>query len=71
LKGSETQFREITSAYEVLGNIKLRRLYDKGFLPPGVSSVHDVDSSVFSEAEKQTSNRPFYEVCVFWCMAAV
>lgn len=33
-QGSETaaiKFREITQAYEVLGNFRLRRLYDKGF----------------------------------------
>lgn len=32
-EGSEAaakQFRDITSAYEVLGNVKMRRLYDKG-----------------------------------------
>lgn len=32
-EGSEEaakQFRDITAAYEVLGNAKLRRLYDKG-----------------------------------------
>lgn len=32
-EGSETaatQFRDITSAYEVLGNVKMRRMYDKG-----------------------------------------
>lgn len=25
------KFRDITAAYEILGNYKLRRLYDKGF----------------------------------------
>ena len=27
------KFRQITAAYEVLGNIKLRKMYDKGLLP--------------------------------------
>lgn len=34
-QGSESaaiKFREITQAYEVLGNFRLRRLYDKGVL---------------------------------------
>lgn len=30
--GSEEKFREITTAYEVLGNPRLRRLYDRGLL---------------------------------------
>lgn len=29
------KFREITEAYEVLGNYRLRKLYDKGILHPG------------------------------------
>ncbi|CAG7717089.1 unnamed protein product [Allacma fusca] len=31
-EGSESRFREITAAYEVLGNVKLRRLYDQGVI---------------------------------------
>ncbi|XP_065172735.1 dnaJ homolog subfamily C member 30, mitochondrial-like, partial [Atheta coriaria] len=29
------KFREVTAAYEVLGNVKLRRLYDKGMMHVG------------------------------------
>ena len=38
------KFRQVTAAYEVLGNLKLRKLYDKGFLSgPGVH-IHSTDS---------------------------
>ncbi|OXA52805.1 dnaJ homolog subfamily B member 9 [Folsomia candida] len=36
-KGDDTKFREISTAYEVLGNLKLRKMYDKGYLPVGTS----------------------------------
>ncbi|KAF7271740.1 hypothetical protein GWI33_015418 [Rhynchophorus ferrugineus] len=31
-KENEQKFREITAAYEVLGNVRARKLYDKGFM---------------------------------------
>ncbi|XP_076256303.1 dnaJ homolog subfamily C member 30, mitochondrial-like isoform X2 [Rhynchophorus ferrugineus] len=31
-KENEQKFREITAAYEVLGNVRARKLYDKGFI---------------------------------------
>jgi len=39
--GNEAKFREINTAYEVLGNLKLRRLYDKGYLPVGAAAFAD------------------------------
>jgi len=35
VQGETEKFREITAAYEVLGNLKLRRLYDRGALQLG------------------------------------
>lgn len=35
-----TKFRQITAAYEVLGNLKLRRMYDKGLLPRDGVTFH-------------------------------
>ncbi|CAL4078382.1 unnamed protein product [Meganyctiphanes norvegica] len=46
------KFREISEAYEVLGNITKRRMYDKGLINIGVSS---------SPAEAEEYSKRFYE----------
>lgn len=61
-KGSESaakKFREITQAYEVLGNYRLRRLYDKGIVhtagPQHAQDVRDVGQDLeFEEDDAQT-----------------
>ncbi|XP_049767255.1 dnaJ homolog subfamily C member 30, mitochondrial [Schistocerca cancellata] len=56
-KGSEEasqKFRDITTAYEVLGNLKLRKLYDKGILHtagPQYASAGTVDVADDPEAK--------------------
>jgi DnaJ family protein C protein 30 len=59
-KGSEEaaqQFRAITEAYEVLGNLRLRKLYDKGIL-------HTADQKFAQHTEETTqtdTEARFYE----------
>jgi len=48
-KGSEAaakKFREITAAYEVLGNHQLRKMYDKGILTDTTGVVHETKNPV-------------------------
>lgn len=40
--GSHDKFRDITNAYEVLGNPKLRKLYDRGLIFEKQSTAEDV-----------------------------
>ncbi|XP_071448129.1 uncharacterized protein [Hetaerina americana] len=41
---ASSTFRDITTAYEVLGNYKLRKLYDRGLLhTPGVEATDDYE----------------------------
>jgi len=54
--GSEEKFRGITSAYEVLGNPRLRRMYDKGLLS---SNGDELDASVHYPTE---STEPLKEM---------
>ncbi|KAK4878293.1 hypothetical protein RN001_010799 [Aquatica leii] len=50
---SVQKFRDITEAYEVLGNARLRKLYDKGVT--GVSgSTEDVTHKFYKSREKRT-----------------
>lgn len=65
-KGCESaakKFREITQAYEVLGNYRLRRLYDKGIVHTAGSQyaqdVRDVGEDV--EYEEEDSQTKFYK----------
>ena len=54
-KGSEEaaeKFRAITEAYEVLGNLRLRRLYDKGILhTAGAQFAHNAEETTQSDSE--------------------
>ncbi|KAB0791758.1 hypothetical protein PPYR_03558 [Photinus pyralis] len=47
------KFRDITEAYEVLGNVRLRRLYDKG-----VSDVGDLSLNKFYKSREKRSRPP-------------
>lgn len=65
-EGSETaakKFREITQAYEVLGNYRLRRLYDKGIVhtagPQYAQDIHDVKEDI--EVEEDDAQTKFYK----------
>ncbi|PSN44396.1 hypothetical protein C0J52_05741 [Blattella germanica] len=69
-KGSEQAaqiFRDITEAYEVLGNLKLRKLYDKGILhtagpqfaqQPEDMEMEDDTQSKFYKSRAQRSKAP-------------
>uniref|UniRef100_A0A8D8U384 DnaJ homolog subfamily C member 30 n=1 Tax=Cacopsylla melanoneura TaxID=428564 RepID=A0A8D8U384_9HEMI len=48
------RFREITAAYEVLGNIRTRKLYDRGL--SNVESVYESPSSTVDEPYSTTDN---------------
>lgn len=56
-KGSEDaaeKFRAITEAYEVLGNLRLRRLYDKGILhTAGAQFAHNAEETTQSDFESK------------------
>lgn len=59
---SAVKFRQISTAYEILGNLKLRKMYDKGLLPRDGSLSHGVDV-VYEESEtkspfKKTRSQP-------------
>lgn len=65
-EGSESaakKFREITQAYEVLGNYRLRRLYDKGIVQTGgaqyAQDIRDVQEEV--EIEEDDAQTKFYK----------
>jgi len=49
--GFEERFREITTAYEVLGNPRLRRMYDRGLLS---NEGDEVDASVHYPTESSS-----------------
>lgn len=65
-EGSETaakKFREITQAYEVLGNYRLRRLYDKGIVhtagPQYAQDIRDVQEDL--EVQEDDAQTKFYK----------
>ncbi|XP_075145884.1 dnaJ homolog subfamily C member 30, mitochondrial-like [Haematobia irritans] len=65
-QGSESaavKFREITQAYEVLGNYKLRRLYDKGIIHTAGSQYADMsqDSATKEEEVEEDPSTKFYK----------
>jgi len=70
-EGNPERFREITTAYEILGNLKLRQMYDKGLLPsaPGFSAIPKPDPVTNKpdppkhpiDKDKARANQHFYE----------
>ena len=57
------KFRQITAAYEVLGNIKLRKMYDRGLLPRESTFYPDTTGEDFEEKKpsspyKRTRSQP-------------
>lgn len=53
------KFRDITDAYEILGNYKLRRLYDKGIIHTAGAQYKDVEETV--EEVKDDAQTRFYK----------
>ncbi|ODN05538.1 DnaJ subfamily C member 30 [Orchesella cincta] len=49
-EGSQERFREITSAYEVLGNPRLRKMYDRGLISDSNKSIY-TDSHAATESD--------------------
>lgn len=54
-----SKFREITEAYEVLGNYKLRKLYDKGILHTAGKHYHT--ETVYEAQEEDDAQTKFYK----------
>ncbi|XP_023012782.1 dnaJ homolog subfamily C member 30, mitochondrial [Leptinotarsa decemlineata] len=54
---SAQKFRDITEAYEVLGNIKTRKLYDKGLYFRSTPSATEEDVDKFYKS-RETRSRP-------------
>lgn len=58
------KFRQITAAYEILGNLKLRKMYDKGLLPhdgsvnPGVNIDVEYEEPTVRSPYKKTRSQP-------------
>ncbi|KAM7361135.1 dnaJ homolog subfamily C member 30, mitochondrial [Cochliomyia hominivorax] len=60
-QGSESaaiKFREITQAYEVLGNFRLRRLYDKGIIHTAGSQYAQRADDVTKDMEPEVEDDP-------------
>ena len=61
-KEAHIKFQEISEAYEVLGNRKLRRMYDQGFLNPTSSrsghQASDIDVDYTREWQERGGTRP-------------
>ncbi|XP_037050248.1 dnaJ homolog subfamily C member 30, mitochondrial isoform X2 [Bradysia coprophila] len=53
------KFRDISDAYEILGNYKLRRLYDKGIIHTAGAQYKDVEETV--EEVKDDAQTRFYK----------
>ncbi|CAL8097028.1 unnamed protein product [Orchesella dallaii] len=53
-EGNQDRFREITSAYEVLGNHRLRKMYDRGLISDTNKSIYTADTE--QSTESSTSN---------------
>lgn len=56
---SAKKFRDITAAYEVLGNFRLRRLYDKGIIHTAGKQYTQADA--FHEEEEDDPQTKFYK----------
>jgi len=58
---AEDQFRKITEAYEILGNLKMRKMYDRGLFPGGGSfnqhSGVENEQGEFSDQSKYKRTR--------------
>lgn len=54
---ANVKFRQITAAYEVLGNIKLRKLYDKGILPH--NTIYPDEPGMDFEKKESEIKSPF------------
>ncbi|CAG9820564.1 unnamed protein product [Phaedon cochleariae] len=56
---SAEKFRDITEAYEVLGNVKTRKLYDKGlYFRTGATTTTDTDIVDRFHKSRETRSRP-------------
>lgn len=53
--GSPAKFQEITNAYEVLGNPRLRKMYDKGLFSESSSAIYEGSNSAYN-AESYTDS---------------
>lgn len=57
---ASNKFRQITAAYEILGNLKLRRMYDKGLLPrEGITFRNTTTSDDDDDFVKEPANSPY------------
>jgi len=56
-KNTENKFRKITEAYEVLGNLRLRKLYDRGLLPGGSYQSPAVEKEEMDSTDKTKYKR--------------
>jgi len=58
---TEVQFRKITEAYEILGNLKMRKMYDRGLFPGSRNFQHPSDAengdAEFSDQAKYKRTR--------------
>ncbi|XP_065354868.1 dnaJ homolog subfamily C member 30, mitochondrial [Calliphora vicina] len=60
-QGSESaaiKFREITQAYEVLGNFRLRRLYDKGIIHTAGSQYAQATEETVKDVDQEVEDDP-------------
>lgn len=61
-EGAAASFRDITAAYEVLGNYKLRKLYDKGLLHTAggeyAAQEHDNPEEKFYQSRRDRHQAP-------------
>merc|ERR1711928_200551 len=55
---AEKKFRKITEAYEILGNLKMRKMYDRGLFPGGrFDDSSDAGNAEFSDDAKYKRTR--------------
>ncbi|KAL3271462.1 hypothetical protein HHI36_021948 [Cryptolaemus montrouzieri] len=54
---ASAKFRDISEAYEVLRNVRLRKLYDKGLFLNRTSTIHDEEINKFYQS-RQNRNKP-------------
>uniref|UniRef100_A0A182QQW9 J domain-containing protein n=1 Tax=Anopheles farauti TaxID=69004 RepID=A0A182QQW9_9DIPT len=63
-KGSDVaaeKFRDITAAYEILGNYRLRKLYDKGILHTAGRQYASEEPSAATEQKEDDAQTRFYK----------
>lgn len=56
--GSQERFRQVNSAYEILGNPRLRKMYDKGLIFEKTPTVYE-DETTSTETEERPSQLEF------------